>query len=69
VSAGDPASRSVTDGIASAAAVHRLEATVEARARTPGSGILIGSNGFGSLVRSTIAPDAGQVAIHAVDYE
>lgn len=65
VSAGDPASRSVAGGIASAAAVQLLDATVGGSA----AGVAIGGNGFGPLVRSTLSPDAGRLAIHAVDYE
>ena len=64
VSAGDPASRSVAGGIASAATVHLLDTTIEGDAARLGTGVLIGGNGFGPLVRSTISPDASRLAAY-----
>jgi len=69
VSAGDPSSRTVAGGIASAATVHLLDTTIEGGAASAGSGILVGGSGFGPLVRSTISPEAGRLAINAADYE
>jgi hypothetical protein len=69
VSASDPARGSVASGIASSATMHLLDVTIEGDIAIPGTGILIGGGGFGPLVRSTISPDAGRLAVNAVDYE
>jgi hypothetical protein len=69
VSAGDAAGGSVASGIASSATMHLLDTTIEGDAAIAGTGILIGGSGFGALVRSTISPDAGRLAVSAVDYE